>query len=69
MVGITCHHSGLIRGRLVALALSRDATCYGSSVRLSSAIILIYITTERRGEEGESRGHTLTIISIIVAIT
>lgn len=55
----------------MALALSRDATCYGSSVRLSSAIILIDImmgwmgagTVEMVGREVPLYSHfSVTII-------
>lgn len=40
----------------MAPALSRDATCYGSSVRLSSAIILIDIMMGWRGQRQLGEG-------------
>lgn len=40
----------------MALALSRDATCYGSTVRLSSAIILIDIMMVWKGQGSRDGG-------------
>lgn len=46
----------------MALVLSRDATCYGSTVRLSSAIILIDIMMMWKGQgsrDGGVGGHVV----------